>query len=285
MGILADIDSTVRQWVLSATSWLAASDPIMVEFIIVRHPSSSPTTPASDAADTDNGHQVTAICIREDSKAMADPAVAACVEAMLDAERDTQAALHAMQALLRLGEQQGPGVRERNIARNVRSTYGISDDGALLLAPRRELTPVDFVAKGHDHDQTMREIAALGAKLHAAGPKTTSATIFDVERSIRIAHYTVDAVAQLARDGAIDERALFPEKGLARSHDDVKREIGECARLRRAQWECGLPRNISKDEKRLAFREYRRLGAAAASRGEGALVVWRRERLALVMGG
>ncbi|WOO83093.1 uncharacterized protein LOC62_04G006574 [Vanrija pseudolonga] len=250
MGILADIDSTVREWALWLFLNTSPDAPILAEYIIV-----------------------TAICLREDSELMADPEVALCVEIMLDAERDPQAAVRAVKGLHeRLSSfiaRNGP----RNIARNVRTTYGISDD-------------VAFVTKGHDHDQTMRELVALHTKLVTAGPKpTTPADLFHVETDIRRAHYMVDAVAQLARDGAIDERALFPEKGLARSHDDVKREIGECSRLYRAQWECGLPKGISKDEKRLAFREYRRKWAAAANRGEAALVVWRQERLAMVRGG
>ncbi|WOO83094.1 uncharacterized protein LOC62_04G006575 [Vanrija pseudolonga] len=246
MGILAYLNSTLSQWAINTGLWVLLLSPDnaqpLGEFIIL-----------------------CALCYREDPGVMDQPDAAVCVGEMLDGERDATAALLAMKKLLEL-----PGVKEHLTARDVRRAYGVPQH-------------VRFVTKGHDLDTTMRDLAALRTKLAAAAvPHAPPSGLLTVEASIRAAHHVVDAAARLAHDGVLDEGVLFPEKGLARTHDDVKQEIAECSRFNRAQWEDSLPKGISKDEKRLAFREYTRAAAAADVRGEGSLAVWRRERRALV---
>lgn len=273
MGILAYLNSTLSQWAINTGLWVLLLSPDnaqpLGEFIIVR---GLGWPIIADSC------QLCALCYREDPGVMSRPDAAVCVGEMLDGERDATAALLAMKRLLEL-----PGVKEHLTARDVRRAYGVPEHGGYHL-PYSKLTPVRFVTQGHDPDTTMRELAAVRTKLAAAAvPHAPPSGLLTVEASIRAAHHVVDAAARLAHDGALDEAVLFPEKGLARTHDDVKQEIAECSRFNRAVWEDSLPKGISKDDKRLAFREYTRAAAAADVRGDGSLAVWRRERRALVV--
>ncbi|KAL1409239.1 hypothetical protein Q8F55_006072 [Vanrija albida] len=196
---------------------------------------------------------------------MAIPAAAALVIEMLDTlDTDPKRGILAARRLNVL-----PGVQELWLEHGVRKLYGLDAK----------------VAEGHDHKEAMRELGARRGKLLGARPVPGLSAFLDVETQINQAHALIDAVDQLAWQGVLDERALFPEKAAVRTHADVKREVAECTRSRRARWEEEVgARKMSPLERRDALREYYREGAAAEARGEGPLVVWRRERRAAMLG-
>ncbi|KAL1409238.1 hypothetical protein Q8F55_006071 [Vanrija albida] len=210
----------------------------------------------------------TALCLRENAGLMAIPGAAACVTEMLETLGPHP--MRGLRAAKRISTNTIPGAMELLTARSLRLIYGLDANAR-------------FVSADHDPDAAMRTLLALRQRMLAAGPTPSLLDRFNTEGNILELHASIDAAAQLECDGVLDGLALFPEKAVARTHEDVKHEVAECVRSCRARWEKSL-RGMSAADKRVARREYLRQNAAAEERGEGPLVEWRREQRAAMLG-